>query len=110
LKTVSTVGLGQESDLVACGFFLLLLLTLPVHETFGDEGSCASSKHPLLAFVLASFGTSDTIRPDKPLSVLDMRGLVGGLWNVTGDAACGRQAKTLNFDFLRFPIKKEIAS
>jgi hypothetical protein len=39
-----------------------------------------------------------------------MRGLVGGLWNVTGDAACGRQAKTLNFDFLRFPIKKEIAS
>ena len=91
--------------------FLICFLCLiwPMHETFGEVGSCVSNPPFLLDFLRASSGIIDMIGPENPLlalclfvltsDLLSLPGLNVGFWKeaATAEAALGRNFKILFF-------------
>lgn len=78
-----------------------------MHETLGEAGS-RCSKLEFFGFLRASMGIMDTTVLGNPFLPPDFSGLSGELnWNVTGDAALGREARMLLFNLDGLSIIQE---
>lgn len=85
-----------------------VLLTWPIHDTFGEVGSRAS-KLAVFGFLRISGGIIDMDGVEDPLATTAFPGLRGGLWNVTADAACRiRNLNNLLLSFDAFSIEIDI--